>query len=158
MGPAAAGLARLAAAVEASPLPALVNAGHVYPVLNLLHLLGLVLLLGAIGLVDLRLVGLFSRLPRDALVRALTPPGIVGLALLLVTGPLLFAADASALAANPAFAWKLGLLAMALVNALLFRRGWRPGRPPAWPLRAAAGLSLALWLAVAALGRFIAYV
>ena len=158
LAPVSQGLATLAGAVEATPLPALVNQGFAYPLLNLLHLLGLLLLLGAIGLVDLRLVGFFPRLPREALVRALTPAGLAGLVLLAVTGPLLFAADARALAGNPALVAKLALILLALLNALLFRRLWRPGRPPSVPLRALAALSLILWLAVAALGRWIAYV
>ncbi|MFS0737074.1 hypothetical protein ABC347_08490 [Sphingomonas sp. 1P06PA] len=71
-----------------------------YPIVNLLHLLGLVLLVGGIGLVDLRIAGLFRQLPADVLSRALTPVAGGGLALMVLTGPLLFAADARSLAAT----------------------------------------------------------
>ncbi len=148
----------IAAAAEASALGQWMRgAALAYPVANTLHLLGLVLLVGAIGLLDLRLLGLFPALPLPPLARALTPLGLAGLALLATTGALLFAADARALAANPAFLWKGGLIALALANALAFRALWR-GTPPAALLRGMALASLLLWLAVAALGRFIAYV
>lgn len=148
----------LAAAAEASALgTSMRGSALAYPVANTLHLLGLVLLLGSIGLLDLRILGAFPALPLQALARALTPLGLAGLALLALTGALLFAADARALVGNPAFRWKLALIAAALLNAVVFRALWR-GHPPGAPLKAMALASLALWLATAALGRFIAYV
>lgn len=147
-----------AAAAEASALGAWARGSALaYPVANSVHLLGLVLLLGSIGLLDLRLLGAFPGLALSALARALTPLGLAGLALLALTGALLFAADARALVHNPAFRWKLALIAAALLNAFAFRALWRGGAPSA-PLRAMALASLGLWLAVATLGRFIAYV
>lgn len=128
-----------------------------YPVANILHLLGLVMLLGAIGIVDLRVAGAFRALPLRPTVAALTPIGVAGLVLLALTGPLLFAADAVALAKSDVFARKLVLIGIAVANALLFRWGWRRGGEPSAWLRAAAIASLLLWLTVAALGRLIAY-
>lgn len=127
-----------------------------YPVANILHLFGLVMLLGAIGIVDLRIVGFFPNLPLKGTVRSLTPIGLAGLALLFATGPLLFAADATALVRSDVFARKLVLIAFALLNALLFRRLWR-GSEPTLLLRGVAITSLLLWISVAALGRLIAY-
>ena len=45
----------------------------VYPLANVLHVVGVVLLIGGIGVVDLRVAGLWRRLPLVALSRALTP-------------------------------------------------------------------------------------
>lgn len=115
------------------------------------------LLVGATGLLDLSLLGALRTLPLAPLAAALTPLGLAGLGLSLLTGALLFAADARALVTNPAFLWKGGFLAAALLNALAFRLALRGGEPGA-PLRAMALGSLALWLGVATLGRFIAYV
>ncbi|WP_448581627.1 hypothetical protein [Thermaurantiacus sp.] len=148
----------LAAALETGALGAWARgSGLAYPVANTLHLFGLVLLVGAIGLLDLRLLGAFRALPLATLSAALTPLGLAGLAVCALTGAVLFAADARALVTNPAFLWKGGLIAIALANALLFRACWRGGEPRV-PLRAMALASLVLWLAVATLGRFIAYV
>ncbi|MGR4865134.1 DUF6644 family protein [Caulobacter sp. LARHSG274] len=153
----------LAAALEASPLGAWARgSGLAYPVASLVHLLGLVLLVGGIGLLDLRLAGLFRSLPIGALSRALTPLSIAGLVLLGLAGAVMFAADATALLASPVFRWKAALIALALVNAVAFRGLWR-GRIGGWdrnpPLagRLMAAGSLTLWLAIAGLGRWIAY-
>ena len=74
----------------------------------------------------------------------------------------MFAADAPALVHSPIFRWKLALIVFALTNALAFRlwigRGigvWGERVPAA--ARAMAVVSIGLWLAVAALGRWIAY-
>jgi hypothetical protein len=149
----------LAAAIEASQLGAFARGSSwAYPLANLIHLLGLVLLIGAIGIVDLRIVGLFQTLPLDPLMRALTPVAIAGLLLMALSGPILFAADAAALAQSPTFGWKLSLIFLALVNALSFR-SVRSGktRKPAALERVLAATSIMLWLTVAALGRLIAY-
>lgn len=133
----------------------------VYPVANVLHVLGLALLVGGIGVVDLRMAGLWRRLSPAELSRALTPIAIAGLALLLASGFVLFAADGRALAGSPVFRWKLLLVAMALANAAAFRLVWhrRLAETSAIsvPARASAVLSLSLWFLVAILGRMIAY-
>jgi hypothetical protein len=150
-------LTAAARAIEASALGIWMReSANAYPAANVLHLLGLVMLVGAIGIVDLRIAGLFRALPLAATVRALTPVGIAGLLLLALTGPLLFAADASALVRSDVFRWKLALIAIALLNALLFRWRWR-GAEPDLALRAIAIASVLLWLTVATLGRMIAY-
>lgn len=153
----------LAAALEASALGEWARRSAVgYPAANLVHLLGLTLLIGGIGVLDLRLMGLFPRLPAGALARALIPFAAGGVALLALSGLVMFAADAGALARSPVFRWKLALIALALANvavvhALHRRRftAWDDAPPPAARLTAAA--SLGLWLAVATLGRLIAY-
>lgn len=116
------------------------------------------LLLGGIGVVDLRIAGMFQALPLDPLMRALTPLAVTGLALMALSGPILFAADAGALARSSIFGWKLALIALALLNALAFRRLRRGKRDePATLERLLAIASLLLWLTVAACGRMIAY-
>lgn len=152
-------LETVAAAIEASQLGAFARGSSwAYPAANLLHLLGLVLLVGGIGIIDLRIAGLFRALPLEPLLRALTPLALAGLLLMAVSGPILFAADAAALAHSWAFGWKLVLIAIALVNAAAFRwlRRGRDGEPNI-PERLLAAASLILWLLVAALGRMIAY-
>lgn len=133
------------------------ESANAYPVANILHLLGLVMLLGAIGLADLRVAGAFRALPLRPMIAALTPVGVAGFVLLVITGPLLFAADATALVRSDVFRLKLLLILIALTNALIFRRQWRRGAEPGLAVRAGAIASLLLWLAVATLGRLIAY-
>ena len=133
-----------------------------YPVANALHLLGLVMLVGGIGVLDLRLAGLFRAIPLAALSRALTPIAIAGLALMVPTGATMFAADAESLVHSSTFGWKLALIILALLNAIAFRLLWQRqialwAEQPPPSVRVMAVTSIVLWLAVAALGRWIAY-
>lgn len=154
-------------ALETSGLgDALRRSVWLYPAVEILHILGIALLVGAIAGVDLRLMGVRAPLlPADALARLLLPVAVAGFALAVPTGFLLFMAEATALAGNPMFLTKLALVALALVNIAVFHRGvghrmaaWGlDARPPA-AARAAGAASLALWVAVLACGRLIAYV
>jgi hypothetical protein len=133
-------------------------AGDAYPWINTLHLLGLVMLLGAIGVVDLRIAGAWRTLPVVALSRALTPVAVVGLAIMLPSGVLLFAADGRSLAGSGVFAAKLVLIGLALANAVAFRMlGSDRLEKPSMRARAMAVLSVGLWLTIGTLGRLIAY-
>lgn len=134
----------------------------VYPIANVVHVLGVVMLVGAIGVVDLRIAGAWRQLPLLPLSRALTPVAAAGLALQVASGLVLFAADGEALSGSTTFQVKLVLIALALSNALVFRFRWRRVRPgelyvPSPVERASALASLLLWLAIAVLGRLIAY-
>jgi hypothetical protein len=124
-----------------------------YPVANTLHVIGLALLLGPVALLDLRILGAFGSLPLPALSSAVTRLAAAGLVLLLASGPVLFAADAVSLAGSLLFGWKLGLIALATGNALLFRLT----APDGTAARLMAGVSLAAWTSAAVLGRWIAY-
>ena len=146
-----------------SPLAlALREHAWLYPIVETLHILGFVLLVGAVAMFDLRVLGFGRQLPVKALARHLLPWSAGSMLLVVPTGLLLFIADPLALLGNGVFLLKLGLIAAASLNALAFHAGpyrhadqW-PGRaPPLATLHAL--LSLALWIAVIALGRLIAY-
>lgn len=153
-----------AEALEASGLGLFMRqSAWAYPAANLVHLLGLVLLVGPILLFDLRALGFGSAQVSAATAsRLLTPFAFIGAVLAILTGPLLFLADARALATNTLLIVKLALVAAALVNAALFRVLWSP-RLGDWDAvppvagRLQALVSIALWLTAASLGRMIAY-
>ena len=150
----------LAAAAEASALGSFARGSSwAYPIANLGHLLGLVLLVGGIGVIDLRLIGAFRSLPLVALARVLTPLALAGLALMAMTGPILFAADATALGRIHSVPLEARLdrcwrSSMRLPSAG-FGRGTIASRGRSFARWQAA--SIGLWLTVAALGRLIAY-
>jgi hypothetical protein len=153
------GIATAAALIEQSQVGSFVRgAAWAYPVANLLHLLGMILLIGGIGLLDLRIAGAFRAVPLIPLSQILVPLAIAGLVLMLISGPLLFAADAVSLSRSPLFAWKLAIVAIAITNAVIFRLCWdaRAEKPPL-ALRVMAVASIALWVSTACLGRLIAY-
>lgn len=135
-----------------------------YPLANLAHILGLTLFVGSVVVLDLRLLGAWRlSLSASGLSRALTPVLLTGLALLAVSGTMLFSADARPLALNPALQLKAALIALALANAIAFRVAWR-GRMEEWDYaapalaRAQVVVSLLGWVAVAVCGRLIGYV
>ena len=147
-----------AEALEASALGRGMRGGSWYSIANVAHILGLVMLVGGIGVLDLRIVGFGRQIPIAPLSRLLTPIALMGLATMAGSGFFLFAADAGPLVINGTFQLKLGLVAVALANALLFRRSFREFRgEPALAARALALVSLGLWLIIASLGRLIAY-
>lgn len=149
----------LAGALEHSQIGAAMRRGF-YPLANVVHLGGLVLLVGAIGVLDLRIAGLGRGIALAPLSRLLTPLAVAGLVVLAVSGFFLFAADAGPLIRSRVFLAKMALAALALVNALVFRRlfgDFAPEEePPAWA-RAMSMASIAAWLTVGVLGRMIAY-
>jgi hypothetical protein len=130
-----------------------------YPVANTVHVLALVMLLGGIGLVDLRVLGLFRRLPLGPLADALIPVAAAGVLILTASGSVLFAADAKALAESGTFRTKLVLIAIGIANVALFRwlHGGRMPDPPPLAAKALALASLLLWISIAVAGRMIAY-
>lgn len=136
-----------------------------YPGIEIVHILSFAVLIGAATFFDLRLIGLSRGISVQALAGHLLPWARLGLAVAAPTGVLLFIADASALAGNPAFRIKLALIALAILNTVIFHR-WTARSMRDWdvgqstPLRAKLTgiVSLALWASVVAGGRLIAYV
>lgn len=121
-------------------------------------MIGAILLVGAIGLLDLRMLGYARGAPLPVLSRALTPLAAGGFVLMVISGSVLFAADAMALIGSSLFLIKLGLILLAGLNALAFRAAFaRRDEPLPPPARMLAATSLALWLSVVIAGRWIAY-
>ena len=135
-----------------------------YPAANVGHILALFLFAGAVCVMDLALLGVVRAANPVAIVRGARRATMAALLFMVATGSILFAAEASHVAMNPVFQIKLGLIALGLLNAVLIgpslRRTLDEIPPPvAFPLRlrAAAAMSLMIWLSVAACGRLIAY-
>ena len=153
-------------AVEHSPL-AVAMRGELwlYPAVEVLHICGFVILVGAAVMFDLRLFGLSRGLSVRALAWHLLPWSVAALLVIVPTGLLMFSAHAGDLVDNRAFLLKLMLLMLAATNAAAFHAGifrsagsW--DREVAVPVgaRLHAAASLALWIAIIACGRLIAYV
>lgn len=127
-----------------------------YLFVNASHILGIGLLLGSIIPLDLRLLGFFRRFPLEVLGPFLVRCGTVGLGLAMLTGAWLFSVDPDEYLANAAFRWKLGLLALALINVAF--QHWGAGPMLDSPaVRVRAGISLCVWLAVLVAGRWIGF-
>lgn len=137
-----------------------------FPWIESVHVLAIVLVVGTIWIVDLRLLGFASldltarRVMRDVIPYTWGAFGVAAL-----TGSLMFSSDAVHYAHNRMFQVKLLLLALAGLNMVLFHligvrdiARWDKvdGRAPI-AARAAAAISLLLWIGVVAMGRGIGF-
>jgi hypothetical protein len=130
-----------------------------FPVVQSLHFIGFALLIGTIMIVDMQLLGFSSLRQTPAELAAdLAPWTLLGVAVMLTTGPLMFSADAPNYYFNPALRFKMVFLVIALLfHFTLHGRAVRPGVPP-MAAKLAAVTSLLLWTTVVAGGRMIAFI
>lgn len=136
----------------------------IFPAIESIHMFGIVSVVGATAILDLRLMGVSYR---DASVSSLVNGtlrwALYGFALMLATGVLMFVSEATRCYTNPGFRWKMLLLLIAGVNALLFHVGayrgvnrWEQGATPL-AAKFAGGFSILLWFGIVALGRWVAF-
>jgi hypothetical protein len=135
-----------------------------YPSLEIVHIIGIALLVGAAFMFDLRLLGFSKKLPIDDLGNHLLSWSQRGLWLIIPSGILLFITNAEALSNNPVFWFKMGLLVLGGINALLFHRfvlkshqSWGQNVPAPPKAKAIACISILVWIAVITCGRLLAY-
>jgi hypothetical protein len=146
--------------LEASPAASAMNGPEwAFPVVESLHFIGFAFLIGTIAIVDLRLLGLgMRRQPAAQLEADLRPWTWAGLAIMLITGPLMFSADATRYYVNPSFRIKITCLVIAILyNFTLHRMAARSQKPGVAGILAAC-VSLVLWTSVLGAGRMIAFV
>ncbi len=123
------------------------------------HLIGLTLLLGTILMVDLSLLGFgIGRSPASRIARELKGWTTAGLAIMLLSGPLILSAEAIRCYKTPAFWTKMVLLGIAVIFHFTVHKKVVSEEPPAPRYRAGwtACLSLGLWTSVALAGKAIA--
>jgi hypothetical protein len=144
---------------------AVVGSLWLFPAIEAVHLLGLALLGGSILLVDLRMLGLgLTRTSAAALARDARPWLVGAIAVMILTGVPLFLSEAVKCYYNTAFWVKMTTLPVALAFTFTVRP---------WAMQEMAGdvsvrhtarrqalvgaLSIALWVTVAAAGRWIGF-
>src|SRR6188474_2122765 len=98
-----------------------------FPAIQSIHLTGIALSVGTIILIDLRVLDFaLTRFGVGEISRRVAPWTRVGTAIMLTTGPILFAADVTRYISNPAFWVKMAVLSLALL--FHFTLHARPGR------------------------------
>jgi hypothetical protein len=136
-----------------------------FPWVESAHVVCLALVAGTIFTVDARLLGLASRKLRFTYLSAQLLPWTWGAFIgAVITGSLMFMANATSYATNTPFRIKLVLLLLAGINMLYFQfvtfrtvEKWDTEAPvPA--ARAAGMLSILLWSGVIGFGRWIGFV
>lgn len=163
-------LTEIAFRIEELPLATAIRSGMswrwLYPSIEAAHVVGIAVVFGSILLLDLRLLGVGERAARvSKYAMELLPLTWVAFGLSLVTGALLFIANASSYVFNLQFRWKMLAIVLAGLNMLIFHRGiyrhvheWDSRLPPPNAARVAGLLSIVCWTSVVFLGRWIGFV
>jgi hypothetical protein len=133
--------------------------------LESIHVFGLALVFGTILAIDLRLLGLasiersFQRMSSDILKWTW-----IAFAITAVTGALMFITNASVYYHNFYFRTKMLLLVLSGVNMFVFERTagrtihtWDRASSPPLLGKAAAAVSIAVWISVIVVGRLIGF-
>ena len=132
-----------------------------FPVIESVHITGLAVLAGTIAIVDFRLLGLVLQgRPVSQIAHYLRNWTWAGIGIMLTTGPLMLSAEPERGFGNPAFAFKMWCLLLALVTHFtIHSRATRAGGSPTatFGQKFAACLSLLLWTGVIFGGRAIAF-
>jgi hypothetical protein len=139
-----------------------------YPSVETMHIVGIGLLFGSIAVLDLRLLGFSRGIPVKKLAAHVLPWTIGSFALIVPSGLLMFTAHATEFIDSEVFILKMLLILAGFVNAGVFHTTvfrsadvWDSEEmrklPPPPSVRAAAAISLVLWIAVIACGRLLAY-
>jgi hypothetical protein len=136
-----------------------------YGVVNLVHILGIASLFGAVLVLDLRLMGVWRRVPLAAISQPTIPIVTIGFAVAASSGLCLLATKATEYVGNPFLYIKFPAIALGLLNVavLNFLPAWKEHRTrelssrEQFELRVIGGISLFSWLTAISAGRMIGY-
>jgi hypothetical protein len=126
------------------------STGWMYASVSVIHYLTMFWFIGSMAVVDLRVMGIAARKRNlSELAGQLFPWAWTGLVLAIVSGFFMFATDAGDWAPDPVFHWKLALIALSIVFAILVQRG-----APKWgalaeipnSAKVIAAIALLLWI------------
>ena len=136
-----------------------------FPLIESIHVVAICLVVGSILAVDLRLLG-FASVHRSVsrVTAGILPLTWVAFAVAFASGDLLFISNATKYLENGYFVAKLCLIGVAGLNMVVFHlvsahdmAAWDNQSRPPFQARLAGGLSVLLWIAVVACGRWIGF-
>lgn len=136
-----------------------------FTTIAVIHVFAVSLVIGTIAMVDLRLLGFAStRRPFTELARAILPWTWAAFALAVIAGSLLFTSRATEYITNTTFWIKMGIMALAGINMLVFElitmRGvktWDVAAMPPRQARLAGAVSIGCWALVVVFGRWTGF-
>jgi hypothetical protein len=136
-----------------------------FPWIECVHVLALTLVIGSIAVIDLRLIGLTSRDRGVAeITAAVLPVTWTAFVCAAITGVLMFSSSATTYGSNVYFRVKLALIVLAGINMGVYHlavsrgvEGWQTAQATPVRARVVGALSLCLWVAVVAAGRWIGF-
>ena len=136
-----------------------------YGVVNLVHIFGIATLFGSVLVLDLRLLGVWRRVPLAALATPTVTLAACGFVAAVASGLALITTNATEYVGNPFLLIKFAAIGLGVLNVIAtqFSPAWRrrAAEPPvvreASALKIIGGTSLACWLTAVAAGRMIGY-
>jgi len=129
------------------------HSSWLYPTVETMHIWGIGMLFGSVVIMDLRILGVASKLNLSDLSRLGVLVALFGFGLAVLTGSLMFITQASELISSRLFILKMCLIFLLLANAIILRmRTVSNGISKAQAL-----ISLAVWASVIGMGRWLAY-
>jgi len=138
---------------------------YFFPFLESLHVVGLTMVFGTIAILDLRMLGVASvQRPVARVAIDVEKWAWWAFGLTLITGALMFITNAGVYYHNTFFRLKMAMLVLAGLNVLIFDltarktlQQWNSDVKAPFAGRAAATVSLVLWIAIIFLGRWIGF-
>ena len=136
-----------------------------YGVVNLVHIFGIATLFGSVLVLDLRLLGVWRRVPLAALATPTVTLAACGFVAAVASGLALITTNATEYVGNPFLLIKFAAIGLGVLNVIAtqFSPAWRrrAAEPPvvreAAALKIIGGTSLVCWLTAVAAGRMIGY-
>lgn len=140
------------------------QSANLFPLIESLHVLSITLMMGTIALLDLRLMGILDlERPVSKILRETLPLTVGAFVVALITGTLMFITHAVQYMSNGPFVAKMVLMVVAGVNIVVFHgvtqrtiEQWDRGKPARSAVMAGY-VSLILWVAILACGRWIGF-
>lgn len=130
-----------------------------FPVCEIFHIVSFAIAIGTVAMVDLRLLGwAFKSQPSSRILKETAPWTLVGLVIVLISGPLIFFSDPVLYTYNLSFRFKMGALVLAVLYNYTIHRKIALADSSGGMAKLAAVVSLGLWTSVVAGGLFIAFV
>ena len=149
--------------LSATTVAAFMRTDWGWPIVESVHFIGLTLLFGTIAVWDLRLLGLLKRVSIVEIHR-LVPFAVIGFAINATSGSMFLMTEPNQYLYNPAFQFKLLLVAIAGINVLVFyatvfRRLGAVGPDVVAPriVKVFGAVSLICWTGVIVCGRLITF-
>jgi hypothetical protein len=138
---------------------ALNSSEWVFPIAECFHIAAFAWSIGLIAVVDFRLFGVgIGHSTPSQLAKATAPWTLLGLAVVLLSGPILFLSDPRMYLHNPSFRFKIYALVIAIVFNYTIHRKVALTDSSSAAIRVVVGaISLALWVSVVFGGLFIAF-
>lgn len=136
------------------------NAVLIYPIANVVHVVAVLVFFGSVLVMDARLLGALRGEDHESVIARWRPVAIAAFIVIAGSGFILFVPEAAAMGRNASFQIKAALVLIGLVNVLAMGfalRGASSFGDVPLMARLLAGVSIVIWLMVAACGRFIAY-